>query len=150
MGEVGKLKDGQIYRWRYRDEDGRSYWCKSRIAIVKNGELFDTYWSDYSTPVRADEVVLTFIGDRSWPAIRPHQVPYYDGSDIADTRHSNSMSAAIYLRPGAARSAAAITAALDHAEEAANSDLRMAQWRLERLQEQRALLEAGRLDEVSL
>ncbi|MGA0564127.1 hypothetical protein ACO2RV_16910 [Ancylobacter sp. VNQ12] len=147
---MGDLQDGQIYRWQYHHEAGRTYWCKSRIAIVQNGRLYDTYWGYGPDPLDPADVKLTLLCDQSWPKINAWQVAYYARSDVVDTRHSNSMSAAIYLRPGAVRSAAAITAALEHAEETANSDLRMAQWRLERLQEQRALLQAGRLDEVSL
>lgn len=148
---VGDLIEGQIWRWRYKEDD-RSYWCKSRIAVVKNGRLIDTYWSDLSSEheVRVADVDLTFLCDQTWPAIRAWEVAYYDAADIADTRHANSSRASVYLRPGAQRSAAAILTEIEQREETARSEISMAQHRLASMAKARDLVAAGKLSEVSL
>lgn len=155
--EATELREGQIFRWRWADEEkhhegqrvGGSYHCKSQIAIVKNGRLLDTYWSDGGEEaLDPSKVILTPWCDISWPTISRHDVPLYDAADIADTRHPNSSNAPIYLRPGAQRSPAAILAELDHRKELAESDMRVAQSRLERYEEMRALVAAGKLDQV--
>lgn len=151
------LKDGQIYRWRWadakRDADCapyRSYRCMSRIAVVRNGRLFDTYWADLSKEVRVDEVLLTLFADESWPTISQHQVRYYAREDVADTRHPNNSSAKIYLRPGAVRSAEAIAGEIRWLEEIALGQIRSAEHSLRWICEEKAKLENGDLNGVDL
>jgi hypothetical protein len=151
MAASCKLQDGQIYRWTHRDPS-RSYWCKSRIAVVKSGRLLDTYWHDLHSedPIRAEEVDLTLLCDQSWPTIRDWEIEYYDACDVVDTRHSNNSSAPVYLRPGAQKSPTAILVAIEAREREANSEIRMAEDRLKRLAKARALLTAGNIQEISL
>lgn len=154
-----EIHDGQIYRWRWsdkaRDADCgpyRSYHCKSQIAVVKNGALFDTFWSSSASDDRLDPkaVDVTFFCEDSWPRIKEYQKPLYDPNDIADTRHSNNGSAPIYLRPGAVKSAASILQEIDYREERAKGEIKSAEWRLENLAAVRKLIAEGRLDEVYL
>ena len=148
---VGDLIEGQIWRWRYKEDD-RSYWCKSRIAVVKNGRLIDTYWSNLSSEheVRVADVDLTFLCDQTWPEIRAWEAAYYDAADIADTRHANNSRASVYLRPGAQRSAAAILSEIEQREETAHSEISMAQSCLQQMTKARDLIAANKLSEVWL
>lgn len=154
MSEI-ELKDGQIYRWCFKDVSGSMrdpYWCKSNIAIVINGKLRDTFWGTDSSNFcpKADEVDLTYMGDIGWPTIQEYQVPYYAREDICDTRHSNSSGAKIYLRPGAQRNKDRMLEEIEWREGQAKSEINMATSRLGWLKTAREQIEAGKIDEVSL
>lgn len=151
------IKDGQIYRWRWADKERgvdnapyRSYHCKSQIAVVKNGRLYDTFWSSYDDWLERGKVDLTLLCDESWTRISDYQIPLYDRQDIADTRHSNDHRAPIYLRPGAMKSAASILEEITYREEKAQGDIRHAKWALEKLAADRKLIAEGKIDEVRL
>ncbi len=157
---TSELIDGQIYRWRWTDEarhiDGLRSWgtyhCKSQIAIVKNGRLIDTYWSDMTSDraINPDAVELTLIGDEKWPQVTEGEAMRYDRKDLCDMRHANSSRAPIYVRPGAQLNKAAMLAVLDDREQEARSSIRTAEWRLEEIAKNRALLDADELSEVHL
>lgn len=153
-GAAPELKDGQIYRWHWKEGEQigalEPYWCKSRIAIVKDGKLLDTYWSGDRHSVDVSRVDLAFMGDQNWPQLRPGEELRYDRADICDMRHANSSHAPIYVRPGAKLNKAAMLVVLDQREADARSDIRMAEWRLEEIAKKRALLDADKLDEVML
>jgi hypothetical protein len=149
------LIDGQIYRWSWKDTSGwpagsDPYWCNSRIAIVKSGVLYDTYWHSPSSNHRIDpaRVELTLIGDETWPQLRDGEELRYDPADLCNTRHANNSRGTIYVRPGAQLNKAAMLAVLDDREAVARSDIRTAEWRLEEIARKRALIEAGNLAEV--
>ena len=121
-----ELKDGQIYRWHWKEGEQigalEPYWCKSRIAIVKDGKLLDTYWSGDRHSVDVSRVDLAFMGDQNWPQLRPGEELRYDRADICDMRHANSSHAPIYVRPGAKLNKAAMLVVLDQREADARSD----------------------------
>lgn len=154
------LVEGQIYRWRWiddaRHQNGLRSWgtyhCRSQIAVVKDGRLVDTYWFGGGTDSVLDpsKVELTFFADERWPQISEWQVPYYDAADVRDTRHPNNSRAPIYLRIGAQRSAVRILEEIEYRESRAHSAIRSAESSLELLAEARALLDAGKIDEVML
>lgn len=156
MSDVLELVDGQTYRWAWKDTSGWGqsdpYWCKSRLAVVKNGKLYDTFWSSpsYEHTVDPAKVDLTLLCDDTWTVIPNGKQQYYDPEDVVDTRHSNHSGAPIYLRPGAQKSKAAILETLAAREEEANRKIRSAEWDKERVNEARKLLAEGRLDEVWL
>lgn len=152
-----ELKEGNIYRWRWADDERhadsapyRSYHCKSQIAIVKNGALIDTYWHGGSDSSYLDpsQVKLTLVAEVTWPTVRAGEQEFYSAGDVVDTRHSNSSSAPIYLRPGATRSAEAVNAVLRRRQEEAEREIRSAMWRMEQIGKMRLLLSEGRLGEV--
>lgn len=154
-----ELCDGQIYRWSWIDADYGEpgayrdpYWCRSRIAVVRNGRLIDTYWHGGSLDhsINPEKVTLTPIGNEQWPQLREGEELRYDRTDICDMRHANNSRGPIYVRPGAKLNKAAMLAVLADREEAARSDIRSAEWRLEEIARKRALLEADKLDEVLL
>jgi hypothetical protein len=151
MSEPVELKDGQIYRWRWIDE-GRSYHCKSQIAVVKNGSLIDTYWygetSDHA--IDPDDVELTFYADKSWPTINAGAAPYYDPADVRSMAHANSSNDVVYLRPGATKNVDAIYREIARQVEQAQSQLRSAAWKLERMAIARQRVIDGEIDKVML
>jgi hypothetical protein len=148
------LEEGQTYRWWWKEEPtGQwTYWCKSNLAIVKNGRLYDTYWSSPSNEheLNPSKVNLTLLCDSTWTPIQPYHKPYYKAEDVVDTRHANNSSAPVWLRPGAVKDPASILAEIERREADANSDIRMANWRLDELRKERDKLEAGSIDEVRL
>lgn len=116
---VGPLREGDIYFWRWSDAQLENrlkynngsyslvYWCKSQIAIVRDGLLIDTYWSDRSSERAIDpnHVVLTYQGNESeLKKIPDYEIPYYEPTDVVDMRHSNGSREPVYVKPNAQRS----------------------------------------------
>ena len=115
---IEKLREGDIYRWRFRDPntDTRaygSYHCCSCIAIVHRGTLKDTFWqigesfSDGRSFMMEDlpKLELTFLGNLSdLVSAKEYEADYYDDADIVDLNHSNRTTGNFYLRKGAKRS----------------------------------------------
>lgn len=152
------MKEGDIYSWRWRDDDRhadcapyRSYHCKSRLAVVRNGTLFDTYWFGYdqNSMLRPDDVILTLLGNASdMSKIRSWDVAYYKPADVVDMRHSNNSSGPIYLKSGATRDRnAMLTTAVARREEAI-SQRDSAAREIERMDEIVKLIEINALDKV--
>lgn len=165
---VQKPREGDIFRWRWKDEKlhgdsgpWRSYHCKSQIAIFHSGEFYDTFWLhcygdgwNFSSDriLRPDSITLEkHEGNYAdMKRIRPYDAPYYRPEDIVDLRHSNDSNAPIYLRPGATRNAEVILEEIAYRRDRAEGEIRSAQHTIERLDAARALAEAGKLDEVYL
>lgn len=45
------MKEGDVYRWFYKDHDqyvqnnrSTAYWCMDNRCVVVDGQLYDTYW----------------------------------------------------------------------------------------------------------
>lgn len=112
-----KIVDGDIFRWRYKDEKpeqlgayGR-YHCKSQIAIATGGGwLEDTFWHGGSdvcwTYADAErDLELTRLGNLNELEKRPeYEAAYYADEDCVDLNHSNSSRGNFYVRKGAIRS----------------------------------------------
>jgi len=159
MAEVSeKLREGDIYRWRFREPDperdgswGR-YHCCSCIAVVKNGRLRDTFWgsgNDGRSFAEADLPALTLehLGNLAdLEKSSEHQADYYDDADIVNLNHSNSSRDNFYLRKGAKRSLTKMLQSARYRLERAESEERMAADKAQRLREAIANIEAGRLD----
>ena len=159
MSKPDELKDGQIYRWRWADDKRDAdcgqygaYHCMSRIAIVQGGSLIDTFWHGTSSDglLNRDDVLVELIADTSWRKIQKWDLPYYDSSDVIDTRHANDGNAPIYLKPGATKSKQAIIESIDYRVQQAEQTIRSAQYELDRLAQKRVLAEEGKLDEIVL
>ena len=149
------LKEGNIYFWSYKElwEGGDPYWCKSRIAIVKNGRLKDTYsgGGHNDTTLDLDEVDLEYQGNLDdLVNIPKHQIKYYRKEDIVNLTHANSYGSQIYLKKGAQKDVDAIRSELNGRRNEANREISHAVSRLEYLQRQLLLLEQGKIDEVYL
>lgn len=115
--ETITLRDGDIYRWSYRelgdDRQYGRYHCCSRIAVVQAGRLRDTYWSGPSSESRSfgtgdlERLELTFVANfADLEKADERQADYYDDADVVNLNHSNSTRGNFYLRKGARRSAA--------------------------------------------
>lgn len=114
---IEALREGDIFRWSYRDPntDNRSYGsyhCCSRIAVVKNGRLLDTYWSCASDgrsfgAEDLPKLELTRVGNfAELDHAKEYQADYYDDADIVNLNHANSTRDNFYLRKGAKKSQA--------------------------------------------
>lgn len=148
------MRDGDIYFWRYAEGFGLGdapYHCKSRKAVVINGRLIDTFWSNSGDGhvIDPSRVVLEFKGNKSGlRAIREWEAKYYNEDDVVDMRHSNSMRAEIYVIADARRSRDAMLKHIAAMEDAQESAIRSAKYKLELLAKSREDVKAGKLDEV--
>jgi hypothetical protein len=154
---VSALRDGDIYSWRWRDDARhadrapyRSYHCRSRIAEVHKGRLYDTFWSIPSEGLLNEaDVILTFLGNvREMKKISEWQLPYYRDEDIVDMRHSNNSGADIWLKPGAVLNADKMREHAEYKRQRALDEIQSRQRTVERLDEALAQIEKGNLDAV--
>lgn len=156
---VPALLEGDIYRWAYRDPnvDMRqygTYHCCSRIAVVKNGRLRDTYWGMSSGSDgrhfgpddlwRLDLEILGNFADLE--KVPDYNEDYYDDADIVNLNHSNSSRDNFYVRKGAKRSQAKMLEVARKRLEDSLSAERMAAWNSQRLRESIARIEAGDIE----
>lgn len=153
---IEQLREGDIFRWSYRDPntDSRqygSYHCCSRIAVVKNGLLRDTYWGAYAgsdgRSFGQDDIHkldLTFVANlRDLEVAAEYQADYYDDADIINLNHSNSTRGNFYLRKGAVRSQDKMLAVARQRMAEAESDWHTAARRMEEIRGIIDKIEAG-------
>lgn len=150
------FKEGDVFRWSYKEPgDDRSYGryhCCSRIAVVHNGRLRDTFWqigTSFSDgrSFSADDagaLNLEFVANMAdLDKSSEHSAEYYDDADIVNLNHSNSSRDNFYLRKGAKRSAAKMLATARAKLEQAISDAKYAVRRSGEMKEIIAKIEAG-------
>lgn len=144
-----KLRDGDIYRWCWKDETYRSYHCYSRIAVVKNHELYDTYWGE--SLLQVEDVCLTYLGNKAdLIEISEYDTVFYRSSDIIDMRHENASSAPIYLRRAAKRDMETTLAHFKQKIHETEVSLDFYARKLDHLREIYELAKIGRLDDIHL
>lgn len=108
------FKEGDIFRWRWTEEVEKrrysegvhmAYWCKSRIAVIKDGVLQDTYWgSSDSSVLDPAEVILDFQGNANEMRTIPSgEEVFYRPEDIMDMGHPNNSRAPVYVKGNATR-----------------------------------------------
>lgn len=140
------LREGDIFRWRWTPEKEAailkfhfsSYWCRSQIATVRGGVLYDTFWStqtsDYA--LRPEDVILDFQGNPAdMVKISEHERTLYRPEDIVDMRHPNNSGAPVYVKAGAARDAQTMLAFYRYEIEQEQSAIRSAQRHIEEFEE---------------
>lgn len=99
------LREGDVYRWSWKPgtpegEKFAPYWCKSRIAIVSGGRLFDTYWHSSGEEMDAGRVSLEWVANmEDLEAARSDAHEVYEPADVVDLRHPNG--GGVYRRKGA-------------------------------------------------
>lgn len=157
---MNEIKEGDIFRWSYREPgDDRQYGryhCCSRIAVVANGRLRDTFWSLGSDgrSFGLDDLPrldLTYLGNfADLEKAGEWQADYYDDADIVNLNHSNSSNDNFYLRKGAKRSAKKMLEAARYKLERSESDERMAADGARRFRAAIAKIEAGEIEDVHL
>jgi len=144
------LTEGDVFFWSWRDLE-RSHHCYSRIAIVKDGRLIDTYWGDMSSdraidPEKAD---LEFKGNlATLEEINPWRARYYRREDVVDMRHANSDRAPVYVKPGAQRDPEVMRELGRYMIERAESEINMARYRIESIEKSLRCIDAGDLQSV--
>lgn len=157
------LREGDVYRWSYREPgDDRAwgrYHCCSNIAIVYKGMLRDTYWqigNSFSegrifTEDDLERLDLTRLGNMSDLEKAPeYQSDYYDDADIVNLNHSNSPNGNFYLRKGAKRSQTKMLRSARRKLEQAQGDIRYATSKAERAQAAIDAIETGEIENVHL
>jgi len=152
--------DGDIFGWRWKDEKHhadsgpyRSYHCKSRIAVVEGGRLYDTYWHGRgdSSLLDPDRVVLTLKGNLNDLVEVPYYfAPFYRREDLVDMRHANNTNGKIYRKPEAVRDPQTMLELAAYERKEAESAIRAAQFRIEHVDQQIERINTGKIDEVTL
>lgn len=160
MNTTIALKEGDVYRWSYREPGNDGAWgryhCCSNIAIVRGGRLRDTYWQiggNFPHDCRSfgeedlPRISLTFLANLSDLEKRiEYEADYYSDADIVDLNHPNSTRGNFYLRKGAVRSAEKMLKIARRKLEDSLSNERMAARKSEQLREAIASIEAGNID----
>lgn len=152
MSEFLPLREGDIYFWHWKPHVDRymPYHCKSQKAIVdKYGQLVDTFWSSATdgSVLRLEDIETVFQGNEGeLRQIKSYEVDYYEPEDVVSMQHSNNSGAPIYVKPGAERSKSRILEYLNYKRERAESEIRMAQDRIERIDAALADVNAGKLE----
>lgn len=152
------MREGDIYRWRWADEDQRdlgsfgAYHCCSRWAVFRNGKLMDTYWAGFENKIlSAEKVELTLVANEDeLREIASYETPYYRPSDIVDMRHANNSHGPIYLRNGAEKDAATMLSVVRSKKEEAERVIRFATDQIARCAEMEEQIAKGNLSEVYL
>ena len=146
------MRDGDVYFWTWLSQkDFMPYHCWAGKAIVKDGQLRDTFWSTEQKVLKMQDVDAQYQGNiHDMTEIREHEISYYRSEDVVDMRHSNSTRAKIYIKPGVARNADAMREHINYRIECAESTIRSQQSLIERLAEAKSAIDAGNLDDVYL
>lgn len=160
-----EIKDGDIFRWRYKDEKPddlgayRRYHCKSQIAVARDGLLIDTYWNgsasdsaNWSYDEAEQKLALTHLGNFAELEKKPeYHSEYYDDVDCVDLNHPNSSRDNFYVRKDAQRSRSKMRAVIANRIAETERGIAYAQSKLERDRQLLAALDSGKiLDEVCL
>lgn len=151
------MKDGDVYHWRWKNE-GRhkdcapyhSYHCYSRIAVAKNGVLYDTYWGHNKRRLDPVQVIARFQGNIHEMTEITGSLAYYRPQDIVDMRHANSSREKVYLKVGAKRDAETMRQHLEYQLKRSADEIIRRQDRIAELKSELAKLDAGLIDEVYL
>jgi hypothetical protein len=112
------MNNNDIFRWSYNegrlkklndgDNGGTTYWCCSRIAIVSDKRLIDTFWGasgsnkSWGEDQAKEQLELEFIVNMdNLVTADPSERAYYLDSDCFNLNHSNSTRGNFYIRNGA-------------------------------------------------
>ena len=103
------MRDGDYYRWSYKDPSGyEPYWCASRIALVRDGRLVDTYWrsgdTSHAWSLSDAERLLDLKLVANLDDLEPCSKGVHEDhrpADIVDLTHQNG--GQCYLRRGSER-----------------------------------------------
>jgi len=119
--DINHFQEGDIYRWSWNDEmlkldyknsAGTLYWCCSRIGVVRNGILVDTYWGEnsqhnkiFSRDDAIEKLVIQFVDNFSnLTSAQISDRAYYLDNDCIDLNHPNSSRGNFYVRKDAVKS----------------------------------------------
>lgn len=114
---MNKMKEGDIFRWSYKEPIGSyAYYCKSRIAIFNGEYLVDTfwhsssddiYWTEEDATIKLDLVYVENMNNLEHMPYE-HAVKNYEPEDIINLNHSNSSSGNVYKKSKAVYSKTAM------------------------------------------
>lgn len=164
---LAPLNEGDVYSWHYTDAvvtrrkdhiaSGTLYWCEDRQAVVRNGQLCDTYWAGYGLTRGSEEhvknpaeVELTFVCNLAdVRRIAPHEVKNYDAADVLDLSYQHGCYKHFVVKVGAQPSREAKLEWIRTKRGEIKRDIEGHIRHLESLARQEAALEAGNV-EVSI
>lgn len=141
------MKEGDVFRWYYKNDTeyrascggGTAYWCMDNQAIVRSGELVDTYWdgvdlnrlSSNSKFLDLDKVDLKFVCNvNDVKFIEKWQTEDYD--TVYNLSHQKGSYKCYAVDRDATVSNKALRAKYQRELEKAESDKRCAEWDIER------------------
>lgn len=119
--DINYFREGDIYRWSWNDSilklkeleknSGTLYWCCSRIGVVRNGILIDTYWGEnnqhnktFNRDEAIEKLVIQFVANFSdLTSAQPGDRAYYLDNDCIDLNHPNSSRGNFYIRKNAVK-----------------------------------------------
>jgi len=144
---VSELKEGDVYKWYYKDDleyrrkcsGGTAYWCMDNKCIVRSGELVDTYWdgvdlsrlSSNSKFLNPDKVDLEFICNVSdVDFIQKWELEDYD--KVYNLSHQKGCYPCYAVDKGVGTSNKALLVKYKRGLEEAESNKRSAEWDIER------------------
>ena len=156
--DYGKVKPGDVYRFRYHDMKGQSYtdryWCfdGQLVAVPSNGRLIlrDTYDYQFAegdgrffeVEAAVAEGELTFVCNlNDLEPAQEHETRYYNEADLFDLSYQHGCYPKLMKRKGAKRSREAMYKALAKDRTEAEADLRAAVQKLEWIARTRQVVE---------
>lgn len=96
------MREGDIFRWSFKEYDSFKTWCTSPYCEYKDGKLLDMYWvgSGDNKVLGIEEINLEFLAN--WDDLEPIKYGYedYNSEDIVDLTHRNCMSCYVFKRKG--------------------------------------------------
>ncbi len=159
------MNEGDIYHWSYKNPDGFSYWAKSRIAIVRNNRLRDTYWmynleagssssdgASWDFSEVASCLDLEFVANISDLQKQAYDnSDYFDNADVVNLNHANAPKGNLYLRKNARRSQTKMLEVARYKRERCISDILHASETVRRLDSAIRMIESDEpLDAIHL
>lgn len=146
---INHFHEGDIYRWSwndamlkrldYKNNAGTLYWCCSRIGVVRNGILIDTYWGEnnqHNKTFNRDEAIeklaIQFAANFSdLKSAQPSDQAYYLDGDCIDLNHPNSTRGNFYIRKDAAKNLNKMTRILNRKKLNLERKLKQIAWEIE-------------------
>lgn len=144
--DLNHFQEGDIYRWSWNDKalkqmnnSSTHYWCCSRIGVVKNGVLIDTYWHDNSEHNKKfnreqceENLILEFVANFSdLVSANPSDRAYYLDDDCIDLNHANSSRGNFYIKKGASKNIEKIKRILNRKKNELKRQLKRIEWDIE-------------------
>ena len=147
MKEGISIREGDVFRWYYKNDTeyrascggGTAYWCMDNQAIVRNGELVDTYWDGIqmvrlpsnSIYLKLGKVDLEFVCNvNDVKFIEKWQTEDYD--TVYNLSHQKGSYVCYAVDKNANVSTKALRIKYQLKLEEAESDKRCAEWDIER------------------
>lgn len=134
------LRNGDVFHWRFKDSKRNcaqyAYWCMSRIALVSQGVLRDTYYMDGKELPALDSIILEYQGNlNDCTTTYSDEAEFYKREDYIDMAHANNSDKRIYLKAGVMKCPTLIYASLQRNLQEKRATMNYARREVERLEQ---------------